>query len=58
MDVLRVGSLNVNGTKDRSKWPLLKECLKLKGIQVVFLQETQSNEDNETGKCGGRETMF
>lgn len=33
----------------------LKECLNLKETQVVFLQETHSNEENET--CGGREIM-
>ncbi len=44
MDVLKVGSLNVNGARYRSKWPLLKECLNLKGIQVMFLQETHSTE--------------
>ncbi len=47
MDVLKVGSLNVNGARDRSKWPLLKECLNLKGIQVMFLLETHSIENNE-----------
>ncbi len=47
MDVLKVGSLNVNGARYRSKWPLLKECLNLKGIQVMFLQEIHSTENNE-----------
>lgn len=48
MEFLKIGSLNINGARDRSKWPLLKECLNLKETQVVFLQETHSNEENES----------
>lgn len=47
MDVLRVGSLNVNGIRDRNKWLLLKESIKLKEISVMFLQETHSDVNNE-----------
>lgn len=41
MNVLRVGSLNVNGIRASNKWSLLKESIKLKDINVMFLQETQ-----------------
>lgn len=47
MDVLRVGSLNVNGIRASNKWSLLKESIKLKEINVMFLQETQSDINNE-----------
>ncbi len=47
MDVLRVGSLNVNGIRDKNKWLLLKESIKLKEINVMFLQETHSDINNE-----------
>jgi len=47
MDVLRMGSLNVNGLRARNKWAMLKECIKLKEFNVMFLQETHSDINNE-----------
>lgn len=47
MDILRVGSLNVNGIRDRNKWLLLKESIELKELNVMFLQETHSDVNNE-----------
>ncbi len=47
MDVLRVGSLNVNGIRDKNKWLLLKESIELKEMNVMFLQETHSDINNE-----------
>ncbi|KAI4877207.1 hypothetical protein NFI96_007832 [Prochilodus magdalenae] len=45
MGVLRVGSLNVNGFRDRVKQSLFSELLSLKQLHVCFLQETHSTDD-------------
>ncbi|KAI4886392.1 hypothetical protein NFI96_001747 [Prochilodus magdalenae] len=45
MGVLRVGSLNVNGFRDRVKQSLFAELLSLKQLHVCFLQETHSTDD-------------
>ncbi|KAI4873887.1 hypothetical protein NFI96_008616, partial [Prochilodus magdalenae] len=47
MGVLRVGSLNVNGFRDRVKQSLFAELLSLKQLHVCFLQETHSTDDME-----------
>lgn len=41
MEVLRVGSLNINGGRDRKKRAWALEVIKQKRLNVVFLQETQ-----------------
>ena len=47
MEVLRVGSLNINGGRDRNKRAWVLEVIKQKRLNVVFLQETHSDEENE-----------
>lgn len=47
MDFSRVGSLNINGGRDRGKLAIVSEFLKIKKINVYFLQETHTNKDNE-----------
>lgn len=47
MDVLRVGSLNINGGRDRGKLGMVSEFIKIKKVNVSFLQETHTNKDNE-----------
>lgn len=47
MEILRVGSINVNGMRDGRKISLLSEIIRLKDLSVVFLQETHSNQNNE-----------
>lgn len=47
MGVLRVGSLNVNGLRDKVKNDALLELIKLKNINVILLQETHSDYRNE-----------
>lgn len=47
MEVLRVGSVNVNGMRDGEKRSHLAEIIKLKELSVVMLQETHSCMDNE-----------
>ncbi len=47
MDILRVGSLNVNGGRDRNKRAIIAEYAYLKDINVMFLQETHSDSQNE-----------
>lgn len=47
MDVLKIGSLNINGGRDKNKVALVSEFLKTKKINVSFLQETHSDYDNE-----------
>ncbi len=39
MQILRLGSLNVNGLRDGGKRVLLSEFIRLKDTQVTFLQE-------------------
>lgn len=47
MEILRVGSLNVNGMRGMKKRVFLSEIINLKELNVIFLQETHSNLDNE-----------
>lgn len=47
MDTLRVGSLNVNGMRDRKKAGNIIEFIRLKNLDVIFLQETHSDMNNE-----------
>lgn len=47
MEILRVGSLNVNGLRDEKKQGLLSELIRLKDLNIVFLQEMHSNQTNE-----------
>uniref|UniRef100_A0A669BQM4 Reverse transcriptase domain-containing protein n=1 Tax=Oreochromis niloticus TaxID=8128 RepID=A0A669BQM4_ORENI len=44
---LRVASLNVNGCRDANKRALLAEVIKLKRLDIVFLQETHTDSLNE-----------
>ena len=44
MEVLRVGSLNINGGKDRNKRAWVLEIIKQKRLNVVLLQETHSDQ--------------
>lgn len=48
MQILRLGSLNVNGMRDGGKRALLNEFLRLKEAEVIFLQETHSDIKNES----------
>lgn len=48
MERLRVGSLNVNGMRDRRKAETIIEFIRLKNLNVTFLQETHSDVNNET----------
>ena len=47
MDVFKVGSLNVNGARELRKRRLVFEMAKMKHIDVLFLQETHSDVENE-----------
>lgn len=47
MDNLKIASLNINGGRDRNKRALLVELSKNKNIDVFFIQETHSTNDNE-----------
>lgn len=47
IEILRVGSFNINGMRDRRKKGLLSEIIGLKDLSVVFVQETHSSRDNE-----------
>ena len=40
MKGLRVGSLNINGGRDRVKRALVMETCQLKTLDIIFLQET------------------
>lgn len=53
-----MGSLNINGGRDRSKRAMVAEIIKLKNINITYLQETHTDCDNEVewrrwwdGKC-------
>jgi len=47
MGLLRVGSLNINGGRDRTKLAMVSEFLRINCVDVVFLQETHTDIDNE-----------
>lgn len=47
MEVLRVGSLNINGGRDGCKRALVLETIEQKKRNVIFLQETHSDIANE-----------
>ena len=47
MELLRVGSLNMNGGRDRGKQAMLYEIIRLRKTNVIFLQETHSTRDDE-----------
>ncbi|KAI4883755.1 hypothetical protein NFI96_007667 [Prochilodus magdalenae] len=47
MEQLRIGSLNINGGRDRMKRAMVSESFKQKKLDVLFLQETHSDSDNE-----------
>lgn len=47
MEVLRIGSINVNGARDRVKRGLIAEYVLQKNLNVIFLQETHSDTGNE-----------
>ena len=47
MEQLRIGSLNINGGRDRTKRAMVSESFKQKKLDVLFLQETHSDSDNE-----------
>ncbi len=42
-----MGSLNINGGRDRGKLVVVSEFLNINRVNVVFLQETHSNDENE-----------
>lgn len=44
---LNIGTLNVNGARDSKKRMAVFEFIKLKSIDVMFLQETHSDQKNE-----------
>lgn len=47
MEVLKIGSLNVDGGRDRERWAVLAELSRNKNIDAFFLQERHSRVDNE-----------
>lgn len=48
MSKIRVGSLNINGGRDGQKRAVISEMISQKSLDVVFLQETHSDTNNET----------
>ncbi len=49
MEHLKLGSLNINAGRDRNKLAMIAEFVKQ--IDIVFLQETHTSNDNETQWC-------
>nr|BAC82603.1 pol-like protein [Takifugu rubripes] len=47
MHTFRVGTLNINGARDERKRALVFDTTKIKRVDVMFLQETHSNRNNE-----------
>jgi len=59
MDLLRVGSLNINAGRDSQKRVLVSEIMQDKKLHVILLQETQRDMDNKlNGECGGKVCMY
>lgn len=47
MHKVRVGSLNINGGRDREKRAVISELITREHLDIVFLQETHSDIQNE-----------
>lgn len=47
MSTFKIASLNVNGMRDAKKWMQLYDLIKLKNIDIMFVQETHSTKENE-----------
>ena len=47
MDTLRVGSININGGRDRVKRASVSEIIEQKNLKLFFLQETHADTDYE-----------
>lgn len=60
MEVLKMGTLNINGARDRGKRGLVLEYAKQEKIHVMFLQETHSDDVNEVDwrVCWGGVQVF
>ncbi len=52
MEILRVGSLNINGMRDGRKNEVLSDIINLKDLSVKVLQETHSTCSNEVNVSG------
>lgn len=48
MQSLKIGSLNINGGRDRHKRALISEVVTQKKIDVLFLQETHTIQTDDT----------
>ena len=46
MSGFQIASLNINGARDRAKRAMLFQTIKEKGFDIVFAQETHSDESN------------
>lgn len=47
METIRVGSININGGRDRNKRACVLEIIEQKNLKVIFLQETHTDVNNE-----------
>lgn len=48
MDGFKVGSLNINGGREDRKTAVVFEMTRMKHTDVLFIQETHTNNGNET----------
>lgn len=48
MELLRVGSLNINGGRDGNKLAMVSKLFSIKKINVAFLKETHTSLNNES----------
>ncbi len=53
MSNLRAGSLNINGARDYRKRAMLFDLIKKKNIDVMFVQETHTDVQNENAMENG-----
>ena len=47
MDKIKIGSLNINGGRDQNKRELVSQMISDKKLDIIFLQETHSDINNE-----------
>ena len=47
MDKLSIGTLNINGGRDQNKRLLVSQMVSQKKLDIIFLQETHSDTNNE-----------
>lgn len=47
MESLKIGTININGGREKNKRAVLSKYIQTKNINIAFIQETHSDQINE-----------